>query len=251
MTEEAGLTLDEIHEVRAELSDLWREHRKSWVTSHAHHIAVGPLVYGYVAQAYEFAEGVFAVERAGSLLAALPLARCVLEFSMTAAWQSVSPQAVDDVLWASARSRRAALEEIQLTGLIDVSDALEDQESELAGRKGSPVAEAHKFRDRCLALVNGQAVYAHYRVLSSYSHPGARTADSWLAEQPAGVDPPFRFRAQPDVPRTVPILGTTVCMMLIAQKAADLVQVEPKHEAQLTAIAARMGISADIRLAHD
>lgn len=249
MVEQEDLSTDVIRGIAAELESLWEAHRSSgWVTSAKHPVEVGPLIFGYVSQAHEFARSVFALERSGQILSAVPLARAVMEFAMTAAWLSASPSAARDVIWEGDRARRKALEEINLTGIVDVAEALAEQEAQLAGREGRPAREAQYFRDRCTALENGQAMYAHYRVLSSYCHPGARSADSWLIAQPPGSNPPIRFRAAPAPLDAEPILGTAACMMLLAQRAADDIQVEPRHREQLRALAARLGISAEIRL---
>ncbi|GAA4265999.1 DUF5677 domain-containing protein [Frondihabitans peucedani] len=143
--------------------------------------AVPVAIRGLVAHAVDCARGILAIYEAAVPIAAVPLARTLMEDSITAGWILAVPDAWRSLLSSGIRDRRRALQEAHRLHPADPEsmERLRELTASL-GRVGA--ASGWPFEQRVQSLEGTESVYLLYRYLSGLSHAGAEVVDAYSAE---------------------------------------------------------------------
>lgn len=132
-------------------------------------------------------DAVMTLTRDRMFVPVVPLVRGILEAAVTAAWMVITPHSLEAMVEEQARQRTALGKEAdrlaRSIGLDDLDQGPSDAEAELIGRwRRFRSDAAQSFEQRCLALANAPWLYADYRWLSQFVHPGTALLDVYVRQ---------------------------------------------------------------------
>ncbi|GGS28290.1 hypothetical protein [Actinokineospora fastidiosa] len=202
-------------------------------------------VFSLAAHAHRLASAVLVLRSTKLFLESIPLTREAFQFALTAHWLTVWPSAVDGFIAESERQHNLTLSSVIKAGW----EALAEREEAPAKTKDFTAQSARNFHQLCNDLTPaGQEAYAMYRILSSYTHPGYRVIDQYLAGEPIrGHTYPVKF-TQDDAR---PWLFITCCCVIWAARAVDRLTLRQERRGELRSAAKRLGIKAELQLSED
>jgi hypothetical protein len=210
----------------------------------------GPMIWSYAKHSVELMRTVLDLSEQNRMVIAIPLIRLVTENAMTSIWLYLEPDNARAMVHEGFRQRRAALQDILLTGAEGFdSSHVDDANRVLDEFADADLPAGRHFDQRCKEIVGGFSVYCSWRVMSSYSHAGLAMGDFYLFETDQAPGVGFNKVAVMDHHEAW--LGTAICMLIAAMKACNEIDGKGRLRSQLDRAMRRMKIGVELRSTRD
>lgn len=233
-----------------ELLGIWDAHQGAGevrMRADLSHVATGVLVRGLTAHAIASARGALTLYRASQPVAALPLIRAVMEDAVTAAWLVGTPEGWKSFLSDGAKKRRVILDEI-LKHEPGSAMAAETRDEMVVLADALGKITDGTIERRFAVIDPTGALYTTYRIGSTLIHAGPVLVDLYTEEvpnSPMGLG----YREHASHTSTNGWLGAAASCLTHALTVWDQCQPARPDQAQLAAIAARLGVRSEFPIA--
>lgn len=182
------------------------------------------------------------------LLQAVPLIRLTLECGITAAWVSVTPNAVGGMSYGSAIEERKLIRDMIMLNVpvSDESISLINAKVEGLSRYKST---SSNYKERSRSFAGGELLYLPYRNLSKVSHAGEGIINQYLNvnDEFAESEKRFALVTSPKYEWAEQALGSQVISLILILTAWDDLTKDKPWGAKIQDMADRFQITRTIR----
>jgi hypothetical protein len=240
------LTVEDAEQAIDELVAAWDAERPPSRVSAGQNLAFGPVMFAHVAHLHRLAAGVLTLHRADKMLVAMPLVRQSLECAMRAVWLEMYRDNLPALVHDGERQRRNALDEAARTGQIREDDAALQRSRDWCDRHEDVrgATSGSVFGQLCSEIALGTGIYAHYRLVSNFTHPGSMLTDMYIDIERAEAGGQ-NFITNPKMPAGGAWLKYEAYMLILGGLAWDRVDVTHHHRVLLTRLAALFDVPTD------
>ncbi|MFJ2298145.1 DUF5677 domain-containing protein [Oerskovia paurometabola] len=245
MSTEAGNeapTTDETIAAMREVIEAWHADRPRAHLSKSADTLYGPVLFSHVAHVHRLAEGVLTLQAADQFLAAMPLVRQMIEFTLRAVWLTIYHENLPAMVREDERQRTNALRQAAKNGQIPTDDpALLQSIDWLDGnRQVQGVTSGQKFFMICEEVPGGESVYTHYRMASNYTHHGSMLFEEYISIKPTTDGKvAISFNTRPELVTERAWLNMVAYLLILAGITWDNVDRVHLHRELLRRLAVR------------
>lgn len=244
------LTTDDMRERLDELVGLWFSTLGSAKVEHRDNPIVPMTVYAHVAHVHTLARAIRHLDAAGERIATIPLARQVLECTVTAVWaETFNERAAFILQHELAKNRIATLNDFVTSKLENDASVLDKWAGYLDELESVAKERAGSFYARAEELEGMLSTYAMYRFYSSFSHAGGSVVDLYVESVPVSDTAPHGIALIAESKEWAHE-GTIYQLLghvLLAATAWDKMTVGNPNQTRLEEIATEIGLSVPLQ----
>ena len=203
------------------------------------------VAYGLTAHAHRLAEVAAPLLRDGHVLESMPLVRAAYEASLTAVWCVQIQTGPIALANKHVRQRKALIRTLNESQSL-TSIAAKVREEEPIAYDGKIGGDS--FEEICRSLTpGGSDAYAHYRLMSSMTHPSAFLCDFYLQEDETVPIAGIRLRQEPEQQKAAPYLAFLAASLIWCGRAIEYLNKAHPRRTQLRAAARELGITSELQ----
>lgn len=206
---------------------------------------------------HQIAQTALRLLRENLVLEATPLIRLCFEGALKAQWLQLVPDAVISFVGEQVRQRRNQAKTLRSSALLSLHEIADNIDAKLPPESevnlfttASSKSSARKFNELCDDLEpGGSSAYAHFAVLSEYSHASAGLVDLYL-EAPANdsVDGLPTFVDDPQIRSSNAWSYLLAASLVWAGRAVDMADKNHPRRSELRSAAQFLGIKAELKM---